>query len=124
MGLILSGVIDAEPRTHLADPKIQGGGGIPDVPPHWMFERDGGRSVFPGRPFVHFLYQFFCVIGFGYPSPRDFWEVSYPGCPVEVVERARDKLRQRFEHVNIVVRCQSFGGRVAGFDCNVVSDLG
>lgn len=81
-----SGTTDIELGANLCNHKEQGVQ-VPQIPPHWIFEEDERPSTHSHprrRPFIHFLHYFFCVVGLGHASLRDFWEVSYPGCPVEV----------------------------------------
>jgi len=83
------------------------GNSVPELPPHWIFKRDEHplkHTDFCWWPFFHFLHHLFCVIGLGHASLHYVWEVSYPGCPAEVWGPWRDTLRERLQHINIVVR--------------------
>jgi len=78
---------------------------IPEIPSHWIFERDGHPSkhtYFCWSPFMHFLHHLFCVIGLGHASLHHVWEDSHPDCSAEVWEHGRDMLRERLQHINIV----------------------
>ena len=45
-----------------------------------------------------------CAVALGHDDLGIIWENSHPGVPVEVWEHGRDSLRERIEHVNLVVR--------------------
>lgn len=80
---------------------------VPEIPSHWIFDRDGhlsNHSYFCWGPPIHCLYHLLCVISFGHASLYQVWESTYPDCPVEVWEHGRDMLRERIQHINIVVR--------------------
>lgn len=80
---------------------------VPEIPPHWVFERENhptGHSYFCWRPFTHFLHHLFCAIGFGHSSMHTVWENAHPDCPVEIWEAGRNLVRERMQHINIVVR--------------------
>ena len=85
---------------------------IPEIPSHWIFKRDKHpveHPYFCWSPFTHFLHHLFCVIGLGHASLHQVWKMCHPGCPDDVWENGRDRLRERLEHINIVVRVvQSF----------------
>ena len=100
-----------ESRTHLLDQKVEGDHTPNEMPPHWVFKRDKDTSkIFPPHlhSLVYGLHKVLCVFGFGHSNLRDVWEMTHPKCRVEVVDRTKDKLRQRLEHVNIVVCYQYF----------------
>ena len=80
---------------------------IPEIPPHWIFERNGhptNHLYFCWWPLLHCIYHISCVISFGHASLYPIWEVSHQNCSAEVWEHARTLLRERLAHVNIVVR--------------------
>lgn len=82
---------------------------VPEIPPHWIFEREGypsNHTDFCWWPISHFLHHAFCAIGFGHTSLPDVWKVCHPDCLPEVWERERETTRDRLQHVNIVVRTQ------------------
>ena len=98
----------------------------PPMPHHWVFKRDkhSDHWFFCWRPFAHFVYRVFCVIGLGHTDLKTVWETSYPGCPVEGWEAGRDSLRERLEHVNLVVRFRwSLDECLVDLDCDVWSRL-
>jgi hypothetical protein len=87
---------------------------IPEIPSHWIFKRDKhpvGHAYFCWSPFLHFLHHLFCVIGLGHASLHEVWKTCHPGCSDEVWEHGRDRLRERLEHINIVVRLSKSDGR-------------
>ena len=99
-----SNTIDLERGTYFRNHKSEDAQ-IPEIPSHWVFGGGGDSSKhFCWRPFTHFLHHLFCVIGLGHASLHSVWKDSYPGCPDEVWEKGRDRLRERLEHINIVVR--------------------
>ena len=76
----------------------------PKLPPHWNFGGEEGHTYFCWWPFFHCLHHLLCVIGFGHASLVDLWKVTHPKCSSEVWEHGRDLLRERMEHINLVVR--------------------
>jgi len=123
-------------KTSMETPSPQGtlsyndkaqGNFIPEMPSHWIFERDGhlpAHSYFCWSPFFHLLHHLLCVIGFGHGSLYHVWEVSHPDCPVEVWESGRDSLRERLQHINVMVCFQRrLDKRFIDFFCAVWSRL-
>ena len=105
-------------RAHLLDQKVEGDQTPDEMPPHWVFKRDkdmSKNSPFHWRSLVYDLHKVLCVFGFGHASLRDVWVMTHPKCRLEVVDRTKNKLRQRLEHVNIVVRYQDFDRCVGDF---------
>ena len=88
---------------------------LPNMPPHWVFER--GRHpdhwFLCWRPLAHFIYRVFCVIGLGHSDLGIVWKASHPKCPVETWEAGRDSLRERIQHINVVVRSRWSPGSVS-----------
>ena len=83
---------------------------VPPMPSHWIFERDGhpsGHAYFCWWPLPHFLHHLFCSISFGHSNMRDVWKNSYPDCSTERWEKVRMELRERLEHINLMVRFSS-----------------
>lgn len=77
------------------------------MPSHWVFKRDNPtpKDAYSFWQYLwHIPHQFFCVISLGHGSLRDVWSGSYPGCPIEVWKEGRNELRERLEHINLVVR--------------------
>lgn len=119
MGSISSDTTRVGGKTHFCDDKDPD---IPDIPPHWIFDRDELPQKYPyfyPRLYILVLHRLLCVFGFGVGNLRKIWYVSYPGCPTEMWERERDRLRLRLEHINLVVRPQGFDRYFAGFEYNV-----
>jgi len=79
---------------------------VPEMPSHWVFERDEHSKhwYLSWHRFAHFLYRVFCVIGLGHADLKTVWVTTHPNCPVEIWEAGRNSLRERLEHVNLVVR--------------------
>ena len=82
---------------------------VPNMPPHWVFEREGCTSPhthFCWWPPFHFFHHLICVISWGHGSLVPVWEVSYPGCPPKDWKDERELVGGRLGQVNIVVRFQ------------------
>ena len=100
---------------------------VPDIPPHWIFEREQCTSPhthFCWWPPFHFLHHLICVVSWGHGSLVPLWAVSYPGCPPEVWEKERELVGGRLEHINTVV-CfqQSLDQRFINFYCDFLPSL-
>ena len=86
----------------------------PILPPHWNFNKYKHSWCRP----IYLTYRFLCVIGFGTGNLGRVWKGTYEDCPEEEFDRVSERLRRRFEHLNLVVRPQRFNRHFAGFDCN------
>ena len=75
-------------------------------PPHWTFGRGGYPTFFLLHSVLRALFQFLCLISFGHKNLKPIWAVCYRGCKEEDWEKKRDAIRERLQHVNVVVRLQ------------------
>ena len=79
---------------------------VPRIESHWTFE-DGGYPTFPPlRLVLRVIFQFLCLISFGHKNLGPIWAACYRGCEEEDWNKRRDAIRERLEHVNVVVRLQ------------------
>ena len=113
----------ATPETHLSCKHETEENIVPEIPSHWLFKRDNhplNHTYFCWRPFMHFLHHLFCAIGFGHASLHTVWEKAHPDTPDKIWEAGRDLLRERLEHINIVVRlCQSLDRCLIDFNYDI-----
>ena len=113
----------ATPVTHVPCSHEPKKNVVPEMPPHWVFERDKHPEHWYSsywHLFTHFLYRTFCVIGLGHADLETVWETTHPDCPVEIWEAGRNSLRERLEHVNLVVRSRrTIDEQLVGLNCDV-----
>ena len=66
-----------------------------EIPVWWTFKKGS---------YLTFIYGLLCVIGTGHTSLVPIWRVVHPNCTTEDWKEVRDSMKQRFEHINILVR--------------------
>ena len=96
-------------KTHGYDLPSDDGSCIDDTdprkpPPHWTFEGGKYPSFVPLHWVLWALFQFLCLVSFGQKNLRHVWAACYRGCSKEVWEKKRGAMRERVQHINIVVR--------------------
>ena len=85
-------------------------GEIPPLQPHWIFDGEPDSPNYTGslmQRLVLATYRTLCMVTFAENSLRPIWVRNHMEDP-EAREHARDVLRERIQHTNIVVRFFGF----------------
>ena len=103
----------------------KGDTGIPSIPSYWQYDTNRRASFFPGlRRLVFLVFRFLCLIAFGAGNLKKLWNACYPNPQDKESEEKREKaweseatrVKERLEHLNLVVRPPSVNEHFVGFD--------